>query len=267
VALAYVLATMAGRLEPAEALRVSRLLGELLIRSLETNWTGLGWSPEMSLLRAQGLILIAGRLAPDEGARMLIAALEKETELPAYQELARGLSVVAERLDPGKLQEMCSPLLEYTLRRRWFGFVANLLPLVDSEKAALYANRLARWICSGSVPGMGVDALLTRANPQEVNRRAATTTAAIGLASSGPLAALAALRLTSDPLPCWLSTQDLVDLLKMPTCFGENRQIVLRHLGNRYGRTFADHWEFVRFAQEQGLDLDLTSPPKRPARP
>jgi hypothetical protein len=63
-----------------------------------------------------------------------------------------------------------------------------------------------------------------------------------------------------------LSTQDLVDLLKMPTCFGEARKVVLKHLGNRYGRTFANHWEFVRFAQEQHLDLDLLSPPKRPKR-
>jgi hypothetical protein len=35
----------------------------------------------------------------------------------------------------------------------------------------------------------------------------------------------------------------------------------------RYGRVFANHWEFVRFAQVQRLDLDLTSPPKRWRRP
>ena len=38
-------------------------------------------------------------------------------------------------------------------------------------------------------------------------------------------------------------------------------------LGNRYGRVFTNHWEFVRYAQEQHLDLDLTSPPKRWRRP
>lgn len=70
----------------------------------------------------------------------------------------------------------------------------------------------------------------------------------------------------SEALPCRLSTQDLVQLLKMPTCFGEARKVVLKHLGNRYRRTFADHWEFVRFARERRLDLDLTSPPERPAR-
>jgi len=40
-----------------------------------------------------------------------------------------------------------------------------------------------------------------------------------------------------------------------------------KHLGNRYGRTFANHWELVRHAKEQQLDLDFTTPPKRPARP
>jgi hypothetical protein len=52
-----------------------------------------------------------------------------------------------------------------------------------------------------------------------------------------------------------------------PTCFGEARWVVLKHLGNRYGRTFANHWEFVRYAKEQHLDLDFTTPPKRPGTP
>jgi hypothetical protein len=44
-------------------------------------------------------------------------------------------------------------------------------------------------------------------------------------------------------------------------------RIVLKLLGNRYHRTFATHWDFVRFANEQRLDLDFTTPPKRSARP
>jgi hypothetical protein len=89
----------------------------------------------------------------------------------------------------------------------------------------------------------------------------------VGLGSATPFPALPALQAVSEPLPCRLSTQDLVELLKMPTCFGEARKVVLKHLGNRYGRSFANHWEFVHFAKEQHLDLDLTSPPKRSARP
>ena len=50
----------------------------------------------------------------------------------------------------------------------------------------------------------------------------------------------------------------------MPTCFGEARRVVLDHLGDFHGRRFSNHWEFVRFAREKGLQLDLTTPPRRP---
>ena len=51
----------------------------------------------------------------------------------------------------------------------------------------------------------------------------------------------------------------------MPTCHWlEVRRVILNQLGNRYGRRFDTHWDFVRYAQEQGLDLDFTTPPKRP---
>jgi hypothetical protein len=87
-----------------------------------------------------------------------------------------------------------------------------------------------------------------------------------GLTGGSPFGVLPALPMAAEPLPCWLSTQDLVEFLKMPTCRGEARKVVLKHLGNRYGRRFANHWEFARFAQEQHLHLDFTTPPKRPAR-
>lgn len=67
------------------------------------------------------------------------------------------------------------------------------------------------------------------------------------------------------PLPCRLSTQELVDLLKQPFFVGEARRVVLDQLENRYGRKFTDHWEFVHYAEEQRLGLDFTTPPKRPA--
>jgi hypothetical protein len=68
------------------------------------------------------------------------------------------------------------------------------------------------------------------------------------------------------PLPCRLTTQELVELLKIPTCVHQKRGVILNQLGNRYGRRFATHWDFVRYAQEQRLNLDFTTPPKRPDR-
>ncbi len=39
--------------------------------------------------------------------------------------------------------------------------------------------------------------------------------------------------------------------------------MILDQLEVRYRQKFADTWAFVRFAQEQHLGLDFTSPPKR----
>ena len=97
------------------------------------------------------------------------------------------------------------------------------------------------------------------------SRSGALSSVVSSLGTDGhPLTAVSFLLPASEPLPCRLSDQQLVELLKMPTCVGAARRVVLDHLGIRYRRTFADVWEFVRFAKEQRLDLDLTSPPQHP---
>jgi len=65
-------------------------------------------------------------------------------------------------------------------------------------------------------------------------------------------------------ISCCLETQDLVEMLKFPTCVGEVRRVILDQLGNRYGQRFATHWDFVRYAEEHNLNLDFTTPPTRP---
>ena len=74
----------------------------------------------------------------------------------------------------------------------------------------------------------------------------------MGSAGSGLEGMLeAAARIMAEPFPCRLTTQELVELLKMPTCFGAARRVVLDHLGNRYGRRFTNHWAFVRYVHER----------------
>ena len=87
----------------------------------------------------------------------------------------------------------------------------------------------------------------------------ALPTLGLGIGVSPAAAAIAA-----EPWPCRLTTQELIDLLKMPTCFGAARRVVLDHLGNIHGRRFADHGEFVRFAQDNHLPINFTTPPRRP---
>jgi hypothetical protein len=82
--------------------------------------------------------------------------------------------------------------------------------------------------------------------------------------SQGVLGAPALLSPALEPLPRRFSDQHLVELLKQPLCVGPARRAILDLLESRHGRTFADQWEFVRFAQQQELGLDFTSPPRRP---
>jgi hypothetical protein len=67
------------------------------------------------------------------------------------------------------------------------------------------------------------------------------------------------------PLPELPETRLLVELLGHPFCVGEGRRAVLAVLGLRYGRTFADPWEFVTFATERKFGLDFTTPAEREA--
>jgi hypothetical protein len=116
------------------------------------------------------------------------------------------------------------------------------------------------WESTSLTTGAVLNALLSDTDRREMMRRAARL-AVVSVAVALPEEACLA---RAEPFPCRLTTQELVDLLKMPTCFGKARRAVLDHLGNRYGRRFDNHWAFVRYAREQGLNLDLTTPPKRP---
>jgi hypothetical protein len=98
--------------------------------------------------------------------------------------------------------------------------------------------------------------------PAQIRLRAKRMASLAGPGLEGALEAAA--RVSAEPFPCRLTTQQLVDLLKMPTCFGAARRVVLDHLGNRYGRRFVNHWAFVRYATEQKLNIDFTTPPQRP---
>jgi hypothetical protein len=112
----------------------------------------------------------------------------------------------------------------------------------------------------------GLAALLTDLDHPEQRQRAVALTGALGRSPNGygPLACLPLLRPALEPLPCRLSTPQLVELLKHPLFVNEARRIVLDQLGHRYGRRFADLWEFVAWAREHEPNLDLTTPPQRP---
>jgi serine/threonine protein kinase len=233
-ALAEGLLAEAERMEPAEA---AATLAQAMTETA---------NPYALHALAECLSAVAGRMEPGEGARVcapaaasLTQAMGKPTDLQARHELTEGLSRLAARMEPGEaatalIQGMAKTTEPYTLQ----------------------------WLAAG------LSAVLTRPDRPEVSRRSAAVLAAVGTqaGTTQPVATLAALSPALEPVPCRFATPDLVELLKQPTCTGAARRAILDQLGNRYHRSFADHWEFVRFAQQQHLGLDFTSPPKRLVR-
>jgi serine/threonine protein kinase len=285
--LALGLAAAATRMEPAEATHMLGKAASLLTQALEKEMEA-----QNRLSLAEGLAAVAERMEPAEAAhmlglaaRLLTQALKKKTDAFDLGWLAKALAALAERMNPAEASKTCLPLVQNLLlkaetgKAEWGGKAVlrsweRLIRALDAETAALYSTKLARCVCSGDLgldtthgyASESLDPLLTSSDRVLMVGRAAAPATAIGLAVPVPLAAFPLLAAASKPLPCRLSTQDLVDLLRMPTCFGDDRKVILKHLGNRYRRTFANHWEFVSYAKEQGLELDFTTPPKRSKR-
>jgi hypothetical protein len=274
--LAEHLSSLVGRLPPAEA---AHLLAEALVKETDA---------QDRLVLAEALSAVAGRLPPAEGARLLTEALAKDRDFSACHSLAQCLVIITDRMERAEADRVCEQALRLVQQRdvsatAWearMGFqraVSVLLQQLAEENARSTALHQARQTAAAPDVNRGspypelpqvviLDRLLTDASPRQRRRGAVATATAVGLACGGPLPALAAWPSAAEPLACRLTTPELVELLKYPTCFGAARQVVLKHLGNRYGRTFANHWEFVRFAREHNLGLDFTSPPKRPGK-
>jgi len=107
--------------------------------------------------------------------------------------------------------------------------------------------------------------LLSSVDPAQVPARCSVVASAaiLPLGAGQMLDAVITIMPAAAPFPCRATTQELVELLKMPTCVGPVQRVVLDHLGNRFDHSFRDPWEFVTFANDRGLELDWLSPPQR----
>src|SRR5207249_10786105 len=96
-------------------------------------------------------------------------------------------------------------------------------------------------------PAYLVSLVLSDWDPALYQRRGASAVAALtSLVSTGEgrMMTLGVAEFPQQPLPCRLSTQELVDLLKQPFAIGFTRRVILDDLEARYCRRFADQWHF-----------------------
>jgi hypothetical protein len=219
----------------------------------------------------------------DEAARVagsLVQALKDAKTDPFLRtDLAKTLSALAARMESGEASKLCAAAagsLVQTLKDpktdpSRLAAVAEALSALAarmesgeaSKLRARAAGTLVRLMSKSSTEmareDLAVETVvaLTGFRPTP---SAATATIAVGSLADGsnwPLT-LAVLALVNPP--CRLSTEQLVDLLKDPLCVGKGRRLILDQLEIRYQRKFADHWTFIRFAQNE-LKIDTTGPP------
>jgi hypothetical protein len=234
---------------------------------------------------ARSLSAVAARLeAPDAARRCAVAAgrltqaMDTATNSNALQPLAQGLSAVTVHLEPADADRAAHSLTVVTRKPAnandlpWLALAgAALAARLGPPDAARSAHTLTLAISStndsrvSSLLLVGLSEVLTQPAGPDLSARSGALLAAVGLPAGGgsPLAGLAGLAPALEPRPCRLSTPDLVGLLERPVCIGSARRVVLDQLENRYHRPFADPWEFVHFAQEQGLGLNFDTPSQR----
>ncbi len=238
--LALALAALAGRMELDQATQVGQTLVLALVK---TSTSDVITPREFS----QGLAALATRLEPAQAAQVgqiLIQAMPKANIL-AFRESTQALTALAGRMAPAQAAQVGHALIRLMAQR----------------------NDPLSWQAPIAVEGLAqaLKSILSGLDPANQARRATGLCGSVAstLATGQFLFGMPDIFLAGEPLPVRISTQELVDILKIPLCVGAARRVVLDQLEQRYQRKFANHWEFVRFAQDQKLSLDLASPPRR----
>jgi hypothetical protein len=299
---AVAMARLATRMDPEEAHRLSAEAAATFMQAFPKLGTGYLQSQQA----ATDLATLTAAMKPGEAARIYAEAagalvrpmpdLAKTYNSTDHGNLARQVAVFAERMEPQDATRVCSAaaatlvqamhLPETVTGSNRLHYLADALSAVAAhmepreaarlgEEAALIFmqtitktndRRFQVFFANGLSMVLHRERFGTRTMVAWQRANYAATLVGLG-ASPTALAPAAVLAYPSQqPPPEPLPAETLVELLKHPLCVGESRRAVLDALGTRYRKHFADQWDFVRYAEEQKLDLDLLSPPKSATR-
>jgi hypothetical protein len=272
--LADSLAVIVVRLDPVRASGLCQETTEEILRLLPDTKD----LRDVSLL-ASNLTKMASWLDPATAARAAESLLTLSMMMPEdtleFRYLVEALDAVAVRLDAAaaaRLTARIIPHLEetrggYDSLRMARTLTVLTLHLAPDQRALLFL--LAANTFTGprhTIYGMterDFPRVLGFIPPSELLRRVALLIFSCPISNGYHLTQAPWVLVVMKPPPCPLSTATLVELLQRPIVVGTARRVILDALGNRYHRHFRDQWDFVRFAQEQRLDLDFTAGPKR----
>jgi hypothetical protein len=269
--LAHGLAEVTERLEPKEASALCKEPATKLIPAMSLPLT-----PVVLQSLVSSLSLLASRLGPEDArdtAVTITQAMTRTTDLSVLQRFGQTLAALAARMEPREAAMMVIQAMSRTQEPIVLQQLAPTLNQVAARMEPREAAMMLEQVMSGTTGftafhqlGESLAAALRREslNHRQLVIQSVGTLFAPGMTSPLGVCAAAMVQPALAPPPPPLQPQHLVDLLKGPFCTGQERSLVLEQLARHYQRPFTDQWDFVRFAQEQKLALDLTSPAKSP---
>ena len=256
------LAAVSTRLEPRDAARISAEAAAVLVRAMRQTTIAHAFYGLMGSLAALTAFMEAreATAVSAEAAAVLVQALSRTNHANDLSWMSQGLPELAPRLEPGAARSTAAALAQAMTRTNDFyalnhlaeglaGLASRLEPREAADVAATLISAFSRTKPPvGPVLTQGLTALLNGCDAPEHCQRAVAV-AQVFATVAGPKQLLSGLALVgpaADPLSCRLSTQQLVELLKLPTCQDPARRVILDFLETRYQRPFRNHWEFGR---------------------
>jgi hypothetical protein len=174
----------------------------------------------------------------------------------AIRETAEGLAALVRQMEPREATTVCSQAVAFISQALRRTTRADVLRELSSGLLAIAEVMEPKDACGACAQvAIILNQILIQTAEFSGRRTLTDSLSALLKAAATPRALDQAVRSQVD--------QHLVDLLKQPLMVGVSRRLILDQLEKRHGRRFADHWEFIRFAEENSLGLDCTSLPRR----
>lgn len=288
-------------LDPEHSPRLTAMAGraaEILSESIRRRRARI---PADDAMVAQ-LALVARRMKPEDGAATLLKTYAKAGIPNGRRMVMKSLMEIADRMRPAdrdKIVQSAAGILRREIRSLSLDpqNPQGPVPVPDLELVQIVAARMEpkesaalcyltascwtqaltqdpqlRWL---RAPQKGdkdrFRQFLASVDRTTRDRRAIPVAHTLGALTAPTLAPIASVALAPamEKLPCRLETQQLLELLKQPTCLGHPRHVVLRYLGEKHQGWFHNRWYFERHAKQTGIEkelhLDFLTPPQRPS--
>jgi hypothetical protein len=176
-------------------------------------------------------------------AGCLLKALATTSEEPASEALVGAWAALAARLFGQQAQETASDVL-------------------GAMEAAMEPAALGRL-------GEALAALAPRLNPEQAREVCGTAATlllqALAASETGAGDKQESARSGLAVLAGKMERDQLIELLKQPTCVGTASEIVLRRLSERLGRPLTTVWQLAAYLAESDAGIDLSAPAQKRA--